>query len=128
MGCSGGGEGEEHGVDRSRQRFGRDEVNPYGQESSGKAEVVGSLEVGLGGSLEPGQVRHQGGWRFAAVRREEEEKHDVKKSDAQRIRPAHLLRADFDSFGYTDRCPGCSSTLRGISVQPHSPGCRKRME
>ena len=42
--------------------------------------------------------------------------------------PAHLSKKDFETYGYTDRCQGCSTLLRGMRLQPHSATCRKRME
>ena len=42
--------------------------------------------------------------------------------------PAHLCKTDFEKFGYTDRCPGCSTLLRGMRQQPHSVTCRRRMQ
>ena len=37
-------------------------------------------------------------------------------------------KADFEKFGFTDRCGGCSAILRGLRVQPHGEHCRRRME
>ena len=60
---------------------------------------------------------------------DEQEVEDIRTSDTPKIvHRAHLRRGDFDKFGYTDRCPGCSAILRGLRVQPHSEECRKRME
>ena len=59
---------------------------------------------------------------------------DVKKGPGRQLTEeekqgvAHLRKADFDKHGYTDRCPRCSVILRGLHVQPHSAGCRNRME
>ena len=38
-----------------------------------------------------------------------------------------ILKKDFDKFGYTERCPGCSALLRNIRQQPHTVHCRSRM-
>ena len=38
------------------------------------------------------------------------------------------MKTDFEKFGYTDRCGGCSAMLRGIYPQPHAQHCRRRME
>ena len=40
----------------------------------------------------------------------------------------HRFKKDFEQFGYTNRCPGCSSLLRDIHPQPHSEACRLRMD
>ena len=29
------------------------------------------------------------------------------------VRRAHLTKADFDKFGFTDRCAGCSAIIQG---------------
>jgi hypothetical protein len=59
----------------------------------------------------------------------DEEKKDIATSTTPRItHRAHLRRDDFEKHGFTDRCPGCSALLRGLHVQPHSAGCRARME
>ena len=39
-----------------------------------------------------------------------------------------LTKKDFDKFGFTDRCPGCSAIIRGLRVQPHAEHCRRRLE
>ena len=44
------------------------------------------------------------------------------------VHRAHLRKADFDKYGYTDRCGGCSAILRGLRAQPHAEHCRRRME
>ena len=59
----------------------------------------------------------------------EEEQRGIMTSEAPRIiHKAHLRKDDFEKHGFTDRCPGCSSLLRGLQVQPHSVGCRARMD
>ena len=59
----------------------------------------------------------------------EEEKREIETNDVSKVvHRAHLRKADFDKYGYTDRCPGCSAILRGLHVQPHSIACRARME
>ena len=59
----------------------------------------------------------------------EEEQRGIVTSEAPRIiHKAHLRKDDFEKHGFTDRCPGCSSLLRGLQVQPHSVGCRARMD
>ena len=44
------------------------------------------------------------------------------------VHRAHLRRADFDRFGFTDRCAGCSAMMRGLKLQPHAEHCRHRLE
>ena len=34
------------------------------------------------------------------------------------VHRAHLTKKDFDKFGFTDRCPGCSAIIRGLRVHP----------
>jgi hypothetical protein len=59
----------------------------------------------------------------------EQERTQITMNEGPRIlHRAHLRRADFDKHGYTDRCPGCSALLRGLHAQPHSQGCRDRLE
>ena len=59
----------------------------------------------------------------------DEEKKEIEGNEPERlVHRAHLRRGDFEKYGYTDRCPGCSAMLRGLHGQPHSPACRARME
>ena len=44
------------------------------------------------------------------------------------VHRAHLRKADFETFGFTDRCAGCSAIIRGLRIQPHAEHCRRRME
>ena len=60
--------------------------------------------------------------------REEVENIQTQQTPMKVPRNFYLTRADLNKHGFTDRCPGCSSVLRGISLQPHSEGCRKRFE
>ena len=46
----------------------------------------------------------------------------------QIIHRAHLRKSDFEKYGFTDRCGGCSAILRGLNGQPHTDQCRRRME
>ena len=50
------------------------------------------------------------------------------RPDPNIVHRAHLKREDFQKFGHTDRCGGCSAMLRGMKPQPHSDACRRRME
>ena len=43
-------------------------------------------------------------------------------------RKVYITKGDFEEHGYTARCPGCISILRGTTRQAHSVECRKRME
>jgi hypothetical protein len=43
------------------------------------------------------------------------------------VHKAHLKKADFEKFRYTDRCRGCSAMLRGLRAQPHADHCRRRV-
>ena len=44
------------------------------------------------------------------------------------VHRAHLKKSDFEKYGFTDRCPGCSAIIRGLRIQPHAEHCRRRME
>ena len=46
----------------------------------------------------------------------------------QLVHRAHLRKADFEKYGFTDQCGGCSAILRGLHIQPHTTQCRERME
>ena len=50
------------------------------------------------------------------------------KEDMKIVRRAHLKKSDFERYGFTDRCPGCSALIRGLRIQPHAEHCRRRME
>ena len=64
-----------------------------------------------------------------ALTAEEKEQMATETADAPRIvHRAHLKKADFDRFGYSDRCGGCSAILRGLHIQPHTSQCRARIE
>ena len=41
-------------------------------------------------------------------------------------RDVYISKKDAEKHGYTSGCPGCNSWFRGLSRQPHTPGCRKR--
>ena len=43
-------------------------------------------------------------------------------------RKVYISKEDVETFGYTARCPGCVSILRGTARQQHSEQCRKRLE
>ena len=64
-----------------------------------------------------------------ALTTEEKDEMRTQSKDVPRgIHRAHLRKVDFDKFGYTDRCGGCSAILRGLHIQPHTPQCRARIE
>ena len=44
------------------------------------------------------------------------------------VHKAHLRKTDFEKYGFTDRCGGCSAIIRGLHIQPHTWQCRERME
>ena len=44
------------------------------------------------------------------------------------VHRAHLTKQDFEKFGFTDRCPGCSAIIHGLRVQRAKETCRRRME
>ena len=44
------------------------------------------------------------------------------------VHRAHLMKKDFDKFGFTDLCPGCSAIIRGLRVQPRAEHCRRRLQ
>ncbi len=44
------------------------------------------------------------------------------------VHRAHLRRADFERFGYTDRCGGCSAMLCELRAPHHAYHCRRRLE
>jgi hypothetical protein len=48
--------------------------------------------------------------------------------DKHIVHRAHLKKSDFQQFGFTDRCPGCSAMIRGLHAQPHAEHCRRRLE
>ena len=37
-------------------------------------------------------------------------------------------RENLEEFGFTTRCPGCMSLLRGTARQAHTENCRRRIE
>ena len=37
-------------------------------------------------------------------------------------------RENLEEFGFTARCPGCTSLLRGTTRQAHTENCRRRVE
>ena len=40
----------------------------------------------------------------------------------------YISRENLEEFGFTARCPGCMSLLRGIARQAHTENCRRRIE
>ena len=43
-------------------------------------------------------------------------------------RQMYIQKQDLEEHGYTERCPGCVSILRGTTRQAHLVGCRRRVE
>ena len=69
------------------------------------------LKAGPGRRLTPGEVEDA-----------------VARGAPSIVHRAHLKKKDFETWGYTDRCGGCSSIIRGMRPQPHAEHCRRRME
>ena len=42
-------------------------------------------------------------------------------------RRVFITKGDVEEHGYTSRCPGCISILRGTARQMHSEECRRRL-
>ena len=42
-------------------------------------------------------------------------------------RRMYIKKSDVEEHGYTVRCPGCISILRGTARQEHSDACRRRL-
>ena len=40
----------------------------------------------------------------------------------------YISRKNLKEFGFTVRCPGCMSLLRGTARQAHTENCRRRIE
>ena len=40
----------------------------------------------------------------------------------------YSTREDLEEFGFTARCPGCMSLLKGSARQAHTENCRRRIE
>ena len=40
----------------------------------------------------------------------------------------HMTREDLEVFGFTARCPGCMSLLKGTARQAHTEKCQRRIE
>ena len=43
-------------------------------------------------------------------------------------RNVYISKEDCELYGYTERCPGCVSMLKGTARQMHTEACRRRME
>ena len=53
----------------------------------------------------------------------------VRDSEGEAVpRKVYISREDVEVHGYTAKCPGCVSILRGTARQQHSDECRKRLE
>ena len=76
------------------------------------------------GDLPEFDVKHGPGRRLTPGEVEEV----MTKENPDIVHRAHLRRADFDRYGFTDRCAGCSAMIRGLKPQPHAEHCRRRME
>ncbi len=50
------------------------------------------------------------------------------REDPETVHRTHLTKADFDKFGYIDKCGGCSAKLRGMRPQPNAERCCRRMD
>ena len=61
--------------------------------------------------------------------KEYRERVEEQGEDHRRVpRRAYLTKGDFEEYGFTMRCPGCISILKGTTRQAHSEHCRRRME
>ena len=40
----------------------------------------------------------------------------------------YISREDLEEVGFTARCPGITSSLRGTAIQAHTENCRRRVE
>ena len=76
------------------------------------------------GEIPEFDVKHGPGRRLTPDEVEEVET----RGNLDIVHRAHLRREDFERFGFTDRCPGCSAKIRGLKPQPHAAHCRRRME
>ena len=80
-------------------------------------------------------------WRLSDT----DEKSDGEKYRADRLEPqsaeperapnletmprsVNITKKDLEAFGYTAKCPGCLSVVRGTARQAHSSECRNRIE
>lgn len=71
----------------------------------------------------------QDGLMASSVRMEvEAQRHEPSAETVPIPRRVHLTKEDFAEFGYTSKCQGCKSLLRGTARQGHTEQCRKRME
>ena len=54
----------------------------------------------------------------------------VHEEAAEEVVPRRMFirKQDVEEHGYTTRCPGCVSILRGTARQEHTAECRRRME
>ena len=78
---------------------------------------LGAMDKGADGDCPPICVIRNPGARMA----DEELERIATREPAQQEHNFHILKKDFDKFGYTERCPGCSAILRNIRQQ--SPHC-----
>ena len=85
---------------------------------------AGQGDAEADGELPEFDVKHGPGRRLTPGEVEEVQT----KENLDIVHRAHLRRADFDRFGFTDRCAGCSAMIRGLKPQPHVEHCRRRME
>ena len=106
------------------------EEQRWNKEYLGKVAVVpwnrGSGDEEADGEALEFDVKHGPGRELT-----EEEKKELRTGVADGpgiVHRAHLRKADFERFGYTDRCGGCSAILRGLHIQPHTSQCRERIE
>ena len=54
----------------------------------------------------------------------------VREEAAEETVPRRMFiyKRDVEEHGYTTRCPGCVSILRGTARQEHTAECRRRLE
>ena len=59
-----------------------------------------------------------------AIRKHDE---DIKKErDGPRVDAFFITKKDMEQHGYSAKCPGCASVIRGTTRQAHSAACRMR--
>ena len=52
----------------------------------------------------------------------------TQRQEEKKARRVYLKATDFETYGYSDNCEGCSRLQAGMDARPHTETCRARLE
>ena len=114
--------GDEKGVWRTRTLRRKPEGERWSREN---LKYIGGVPWKLvSGGGEEGE-----GPKTEVIIMDKEYRERMKAEDHETVpRKVYITKEDLETHGYTAKCPGCISILRGTARQAHIEACRRRVE